>query len=242
MLRKLDAILAKADPANGATEAECIAAIAKAQELMAEYGIKEAEVLMHRADKDAASQGPNLRDITSHNLDTGTIEHSCYPAIFRIIRALTGVRMIRSKYFHPQRNKIYFRAILVGLEVDIRCAVMLFMPLKNLMRRMPPKRAKGMGQKLTCAFENSYYLGVEKGVLEENEKAKAACAEASPQAGACWSLVLVKKDALVKQWAQENIPGLHYPKGKGHGERNNAGAFMAGVHDGKEMQIHKAIS
>lgn len=233
IMRKLEGILAKADPDRGATEEEAMAALAAAKRLMTQYGIDEAEV--RRRSGTTESAGIGLKDIVRHEYRTGTIEHSCYRYIYQIIEELSDVQIVRSTYFEPARNKHYCKVIFIGTQDDITMAMLLWMPLKNLMRRMPPRRAKQMGVKCSCAFENGYYRGARDGILE---RARAQEAEAhklaDSGASAEYGLVLVKKDALIEQYMKEQM-SIVYSKRRSRA-RADAAAYAVGQRDGRNFQ------
>lgn len=234
LLRKLSGLLAKADPDNNASEEEAMSAMAMAKRMMTQHGIDEAEV--HA--RNGTTSSMSMKDIMRHEHRTGTIEHSCYRYIYHVIEKLAAVQIVRSKYWDQERQKMYCLVILIGTENDIAMALMMWLPLKNLMRRMPPKRAKEANRKCTCAFENGYYRGARDGILERARQAEAEVRQLASTAGeAGYALVVVNKDALVKQYMTEQMT-ITYTSRKSKA-RADAGAYDIGQRDGRNFELEE---
>lgn len=183
LIRKIKALLAKADPRNNATKEEAEEALRKAQELMTRHGIESMDI---DQDKDSSSIDHEMY-VLSRNQRCDYDNN-----VSRILSRIFNVGVIFTRV--PANDKMCNTYILVGNELDRALAREALPILLKAMTLGVSRHLRERGLKWTAPVGQSYYLGVEQGYIHASEQGKArAYEQAKKHEVDRYALVLVDK-------------------------------------------------
>lgn len=234
LLRKIRALLEKADVSRGATDAEAAASMAKAQELMTKYGIEQMDVTAS-----TPSSGPTFDIAHEQYVTTRKLRYDYDANVARIIQKCFGVKIIWTSAVGPdgKRKHVYS---LVGDRTDIAMAkIAITLCLKAMTSGVARYlREECRGAKWTAPVGRAYYLGVERGYLEASEQGrKTAYQQATKQQADRYAIVLVDKEKAVANAVPRFFPALRSTKSRGPRDGYSDRAYQAGQRDGSHMDL-----
>lgn len=197
MLEKIKALLAKADPANGATDEEAKTFMEKAQELMTKYGIEEMDLAALEGEKPAWDMG-------RENVDLEHVRRNTDLHVARVVKQAFDVEIIHSMTANGKQ-----RYILLGDEVDRIIARFAIPLLYDAMFYGYKKWVRDNDRSWKVGEERSYCQGVADGYLNASEEGKAAVLKTlSKKKQETFGLILVDKRHALAEYTKEQFPKL----------------------------------
>jgi len=233
LIEKLKKLMAMADPAGGATDAEMQTAMAAAQRLMTEHGIDAVEVMDRKTSMD---------DIMHDASEFGRREHYSDNAIMVIIMEMLPIRMLKSHYYSQNANgrpEKFFKVIYIGQADQVACAMLFYGKLREAFFSGMKRYLKRTGQKWNADLQRGYDRGLRQGFVERNREAKsAAMAAANADSTSRYALVLVDVKKVVDQYVDKTFRVTVTQASKKAFDHN---AFAQGKLDGASLSLHDKV-
>lgn len=219
-----------ADASRGASANEMEIALAKASELMAEYGISMFDV----QDKDSRVID---EEVKHEKVELERERKALDTFIGNIITKCCDVRYIHSSYFGAEQVK-YYAFILVGTEADREFAKAAHSMLRVRMPASLLQYLQSNRKKLTDSLKQSYFDGIAQGFVAACKTGRAKATGAHSEAAqSAYALVVVRKGDAMQKYIEQHF-NLHYERSLS-GKVNND-AFSAGYARGQQMDIGNA--
>lgn len=217
LIKKIRALLAKADISRGATPGEASSALAKAQELMTAHGLDAVEV----------ETGERLYDIDHEAVVTDSEVMRDYDlALSHVLMACFGVRVLFGRARFDRKS--YHSLILVGEALDRELAKIAIPILARAMDSHPDNYDLERCRSFYAGLEHGYVHASEQGRL----RAQAIASRASVER---FALVLVDKENAISAYMDATFklkPPIEEPPVKG-----DPTAFFEGVSRGRELDL-----
>ena len=230
IVARLQKILAKADPACGATEAEARAAMAAAQRIAIQHNIDLASLSAEtdaeiKIETDRADVGGDTATRRLHHLPIAQVLIACFDVRFLWI----------------ERGS---RGVIVGEKADVAIATYcwgwLCSTYPALFRKYQSKEIWSPHTEHTQRV--SFYNGLTAGIITANRREKEA-AKADVQTGGQYALVLVKKEDAVEARVDAEFPNAkkaRKPPAKSIDDYDR-NALSSGYREGKEIKLVGAL-
>lgn len=211
---------------NGATESEIENAIKLAQRLMMKHNLEE-------KDLELDSKDINVSIIKSSWKD-GMEARSFEGQLLRMLSNIYSCQIInhRSKYTNTDVYKV------VGLPEDRNTVETIYesvLPqIRNLTKKRYKESDKSLSQfKFTTSYQTGFLSGLTQKIKSDRETYLSLDSEKEE-----FGLVVVKKEALVKEWVETNL-NIKTSKVK-QGELSTS-AFFKGLEDGSEKGLNQQL-
>lgn len=230
ILAKLQKILARADTARGATEAEATAAMAMAARLATQHNIDLAQV---SSTQDA--NGPTAIETDRKNV-TGTTRNRRlhHNPIAVVLMQCFDVQMV---WMGNGAN-----AAIIGEKTDVAIASYCWAWLGEVFPRLYKQYAHDHDITIGSAGEHvrrrSYYDGLRAGICETNRRHREEV-KSSAQ-GEQFALVLVKKEEIVQSRMVKEFPNLR--KARSTRTDVDLSALMHGQRTGRDIKLNAGLS
>lgn len=227
IIAKLQKILAKADPARGATEAEANSAMAMAQRLAIQHNIDLASV--------TAADAPGTSSIETDRVDldgdTATRRLHHIPAAQALMECF-DVRFIW--------RGAGSQCVIIGEKTDVAIAAYCWPWLNTtyleLFRQFAKTHRSNHSENVQ---RRSYYHGLTSGIITNNRRQRAEAAAAP--GGNCFALVIAKKEDAVNARVAEEFPDCRKARKARDLEWDGAAAYH-GNKAGLQIRLNNGIA
>lgn len=238
LIRKITALFRlaehKAQPGQqGTSEAEVLAAVTKAKELMIRHAISEAMV-QEAIDVDADRQHEPRWTINTHAAYSRKMKNLAYydEIVSWCVGVLTGTEplMYRSRGYD---GKWYVQLRFVGAEGDVQVAAELFMIFLQALRDRTAGKM-GRGKNVWGRLHTSYAIGFAQRMLD---RAREEMRSLTREEAATMALVVRTKEDAIAVWKKEQAIG----KGKARRISLDGMAHHQGYVDGADFSLSKQV-
>jgi hypothetical protein len=220
VLDKLAKILRLAQD-KGAQPGEVEAAMAKAKEIAMRHSIELASVDLHGADEDKAA-GIEIERVDVQARSEHPQQYHRF--IVMLLSKLFGISVIR------MGNRYAF----IGEVMDVAICKALWPWLEHTFRRTYCNAANEGVIERGSIGKNNVYAGLYRGIVEANRREEA---KLSTEDKSKWALVVVNKDALVKQREAQEFPNLRTARARSY--TMNAAGRNYGYAKGKQINLRQ---
>lgn len=228
IVEKIRKLLSLADPSRGATEEESKTAFARAQELMAKYGIEHADI----PEEELSARGP---EVTHEYWVTGRVFRDGYETyVAAVIKECFGVKILWTKT--RVGGKQLHTYLFIGEALDIELAkaavpVLISAMRKGIIRYMKERQI----EKWRASFANPYYFGVMEGYIHVSEEGRArAYSQATKEQKDRFAIVLADKAAAITKYTEDNFRPKSWRRNRSFASED---ARAAGVKDGSTLSL-----
>jgi hypothetical protein len=227
ILAKLQKILAKADPARGATEAEAQSAMAMAQRLAIQHNIDLASVTVTDA-------------IGCPNIETDRAELDGETATRRLHHESVAQVLIKCFDVAFLWRGTGSKCIIIGEKVDVFIATYCWEWLNTTYLELFRQYAKTHPSHYSERIQRkSYYDGLTLGIVSVNQRQRAEAAASAD--GASFALVVATKKAAVDARVAEDFPNVK----KGREPRRRTEIDRSALHNGhtagKQIKLNNGL-
>lgn len=235
--QKIEKLLRLADPSRGGSDAERLLAMNKAQELMVEHQLSE-------ADLDLANEHKRQWDVVEEVFKMGRKEQPWDKFIYWALRECTDCTIIWDHYFENTEKAFMVKRlslILVGTPDDIAFAKLLIPLLDHALNRGCSAYLRAKGLKWTAWLAKGYYHGLVQGFITASTDGRAAVwRKQTKEKADRYAIVVADKKEAIAKFVEENHDNLRQRRGKSS-YNYSTDAAAAGHTDGSRLNVHSTV-
>lgn len=239
IIAKVKKLLALADPSRGATPAEAAAAMAKAQQIITEYGIDQARLAAERGEKPQFTI--HQETVSMHRAQRYDFENNIASILKKCFQVDIIWTRVYEKYTTGKKAGEFFAShayIIIGDVGDVALAKMAIPILIDAMLKGVRTLLKSRGEKWTATVGRSFYDGLTVGYVEGSEQGKAkARAGVRREDADAYALVVVDKADAIVSYTKKAFPDLKF-----HKSHSNRGfdheAYGEGFRKGSSLDLN----
>ena len=165
IIEKIQKILARADTARGATQAEAETAMAMVQKLCIAHNISLAQV-------EAANQDdkPAMEAVKTTVMTRTKYEMPYHKEIFSVLMECFDIRIIYNSHWNQNAQRVFSRILLLGEATDIAIATYCWDWLQQIFPKAYSNWRKEEGLPDKWVLQTSFYRGMRQGIIENNRR------------------------------------------------------------------------
>lgn len=230
LIERIQGLFNMANHANS-NQNEAENAMRLAGELMAKYGIEQAEI--------DSAQGAEKSKIGARKVSQGRVKYAEDNWIPFIMEEVFSVRTLVTRVWDEPACKMRHAYVFVGL--DTNCAVteaiapLLFKSMKDCLRSY----LKARGKRYSVPTANAFFKGLTDGFIQSSVHARhAAMNDMSQEDKSRYALTVKTQEDEISEWIEQN---LNVKKTEMKPLRRDLDCYLSGIRAGENLDLTTKI-